>query len=34
MKVIMTLGLLDEVRVIILKYYYSENLSVCDLESY
>lgn len=34
MKVIMMLGLLDEVRVITLKYYYSDNLSVCDLESY
>lgn len=32
MKVTMMLGLLNEVRVITLKYYYSDNLSVCDLE--
>lgn len=34
MKVIMMLGLLEEVRVITLKYYYSDGLRVCDLESY
>lgn len=34
MKIIMTLGLTYEMRVTTLKYHYSENSSVCDLESY